>query len=192
MRIERLPCADHNLDRAVLHDADGRLGTVGERRCLTGQLRPEHAFAFRAVVEAFLAEPQHLGSVQAAGGLLDAIAEPLRKVGWEDRPLTPDQLIQRAALRIGQLHVSMLGGATDMPESPDDILRALADPERLAIAGMLATGDRTAAEVADALSIAPKRTRTHLGKLTAAGVVRVAADRRTYRLDPETLRRAPS
>jgi hypothetical protein len=77
-----------------------------------------------------------------------------------------------------------------MPESPDDILRALADPERLAIAGLLATGDRTADEVADTLSIAPKRARTHLGKLTAAGVVRVAADRRTYRLDPETLRRA--
>ena len=29
-----------------------------------------------------------------------------------------------------------------MPETPDDILRALADPERLAIAGVLARGRR--------------------------------------------------
>jgi len=79
-----------------------------------------------------------------------------------------------------------------MPESPDDILRALADPERLAIAGLLARDDRTADELAAALGIEPKRIRTHLGKLTAAGVVRVAADRRTYRLDRETLRRAAS
>jgi len=79
-----------------------------------------------------------------------------------------------------------------MPESPEDILRALADPERLAIAGLLARDDRTADELAAALGIEPKRIRTHLGKLTAAGVVRVAADRRTYRLDRETLRRAAS
>lgn len=77
-----------------------------------------------------------------------------------------------------------------MPESPDDILRALADPERLAIAGLLARGDRTADQLAESLDIAAKRVRAHLGKLTTAGVVRVAEDRRTYRLDPETLRRA--
>ncbi|MEP6759623.1 MAG: DUF2087 domain-containing protein [Actinomycetota bacterium] len=77
-----------------------------------------------------------------------------------------------------------------MPESPDDILRALADPERLAIAGCLAGGDLTADQLADALGMTAKRARTHLAKLTAAGVVRVALDRRTYRLDPGTLRRA--
>ena len=77
-----------------------------------------------------------------------------------------------------------------MPESPDDILRALADPERLAIAGLLARGARTADDLAADLALAPKRARTHLGKLTAAGIVRVGDDRRTYRLDPDTLRRA--
>ena len=77
-----------------------------------------------------------------------------------------------------------------MPEHPDDILRALADPERLAIAGLLARGDRTADELAGELTISPKRVRTHLGKLTAAGIARIGDDRRTYRLDPATLRRA--
>ena len=77
-----------------------------------------------------------------------------------------------------------------MPESPDDILRALADPERLAIAGLLARDARTADDLAAELELAPKRVRTHLGKLTAAGIARVDEDRRTYRLDPETLRRA--
>jgi len=38
-----------------------------------------------------------------------------------------------------------------MPESPDDILRALADPERLAIAGLLARGARTADDLVTAL-----------------------------------------
>ena len=77
-----------------------------------------------------------------------------------------------------------------MPENPDDILRALADPERLTIAGLLARGDRTADELADELGISPKRVRTHVGKLTAAGIARIGEDRRTYRLDPGTLRRA--
>ena len=40
------------------------------------------------------------------------------------------------------------------------------------------------------LELAPKRVRTRLGKLIAAGIARVDEDRRTYRLDPETLRRA--
>ena len=77
-----------------------------------------------------------------------------------------------------------------MPESPDDILRALADPERLAIAGMLARGDRTVDELTAGLGIAPRRVRTHLSKLAAAGIARVGDDRHTYRLDPETLRHA--
>ena len=77
-----------------------------------------------------------------------------------------------------------------MPGNPDDILRALADPERLAIAGLLARGDHTADDLSTELGLTPKRVRSHLGKLTAAGVASVAGDRRTYRLDPETLRRA--
>jgi len=82
----------------------------------------------------------------------------------------------------------MLEGIADMPETPDDILRALADPERLAIAGLLARGDRTAAALADQLELPVKRLRQHLTRLTAAGVVRLAQDRQVYRLDPETLR----
>lgn len=75
-----------------------------------------------------------------------------------------------------------------MAETPDEILRALADPERLAIAGALAQGARTSAALADDLGLVVARVRKHLNRLTATGVVRLEPDRRTYRLDPETLR----
>jgi hypothetical protein len=75
-----------------------------------------------------------------------------------------------------------------MPETPDDILRALADPERLAIAGALARADADARALADDLGLALKRVRTHLNRLHAAGIVRLREDRATYRLDAETLR----
>jgi biotin operon repressor len=74
-------------------------------------------------------------------------------------------------------------------EEPDDVLRALADPERLSIAGLLAREPRTAAELRDMLGLSVTRLRKHLTRLTAAGVARLEPDRRTYRLDPETLRR---
>ena len=80
-----------------------------------------------------------------------------------------------------------------MPTSrgnPDDIVRALADPERVAIAGILARTDRTADELAEDLGIEPRRVMAQLGKLTSVGVVAVADDRRTYRLDVGTLRQA--
>jgi hypothetical protein len=77
-----------------------------------------------------------------------------------------------------------------MAETPDDILRALADPERLAIAGHLARSDAASAELADALDLPVPRLRRHLNRLVAAGIVRLKADGRTYRLDAETLRRA--
>jgi hypothetical protein len=82
----------------------------------------------------------------------------------------------------------MLGGHTDMSETPDEILRALADPERLAIAGTLWRGSASARTLSEDLGIPIKRVRTHLNRLTAAGVVRLDDDRRTYRLDAETLR----
>ena len=47
-----------------------------------------------------------------------------------------------------------------MPTSrgnPDDIVRALADPERMAIAGVLARADRTADELASTLELEPRR-----------------------------------
>jgi hypothetical protein len=75
-----------------------------------------------------------------------------------------------------------------MTETPDEILRALADPQRLAIAGTLAAGDRSADEIAAATGVTIARAHKHLNRLTAAGVVRVNDDRHTYRLDPETLR----
>lgn len=75
-----------------------------------------------------------------------------------------------------------------MAETPDEILRALADPERLAIAGRLARAGATATELADSLGLPAARVRKHLTRLTATGIARLAEDRRTYRLDAETLR----
>ena len=75
-----------------------------------------------------------------------------------------------------------------MSENPDEILRALADPERLRIAGALAAATASAGELADALELPLERVRRHLTRLAAAGVARLDRDRRTYRLDPETLR----
>jgi len=75
-----------------------------------------------------------------------------------------------------------------MPETPDDILRALADPQRLAIAGELARRERTSATLAEVLELPVARVRKHLNRLTSTGVVRLQSDRQTYRLDPETLR----
>jgi hypothetical protein len=77
-----------------------------------------------------------------------------------------------------------------MRGSPDEIVRALADPERLALAGALSRQESTAGELADQLGFAVRRVKAHLGKLTAAGVASIAEDRRTYRLDAETLRHA--
>jgi hypothetical protein len=74
--------------------------------------------------------------------------------------------------------------------TPEEILRALADPERLAVAGALARGPRTAAQLASECGLSTGRVRRHLSRLAAAGVAAVNADRRTYVLRPETLRRA--
>ncbi len=75
-----------------------------------------------------------------------------------------------------------------MSETPDEILRALADPERLAISGLLARGPASARMLADALDLPVKRVRTHLNRLASAGVVRLSPDRSSYWLDSETLR----
>jgi hypothetical protein len=82
----------------------------------------------------------------------------------------------------------MVGVDADMAESPDEILRALADPERLRIAGALAAGEAGAATLAGSLDLPLARVRRHLTRLAAAGVARLQPDRRTYRLDHETLR----
>ena len=75
-----------------------------------------------------------------------------------------------------------------MAETPDEILRALADPERLQVVGMLARADLSPSELAETLAIPAARIRKHLNRLSATGVVRLNDDRRTYRLDPATLR----
>jgi DNA-binding transcriptional ArsR family regulator len=82
----------------------------------------------------------------------------------------------------------MVGNEADMTEHPDDILRALADPERLRIAGTLAAGDAAAAALAESLGLPLTRVRRHLTRLAAAGVAHLQPDARTYRLDTETLR----
>ena len=82
----------------------------------------------------------------------------------------------------------MLRNGTDMTEHPDDILRALADPERLRIAGALAAGEAAAKALAETLELPLARVRRHLTRLAAAGVVRLQPDHRTYHLDRETLR----
>jgi hypothetical protein len=75
-----------------------------------------------------------------------------------------------------------------MAETPDEILRALADPERLRVVGVLAGADATASGLADALGLPLPRIRKHLNRLTATGIVRLSQDRTSYRLDAETLR----
>ena len=75
-----------------------------------------------------------------------------------------------------------------MAETPDEILRALADPQRLAIAGILARGPASARTLAEALDLPVERVRTHLNRLASAGVARVSQDRASYRLDRDTLR----
>jgi hypothetical protein len=77
-----------------------------------------------------------------------------------------------------------------MRGDPDDIVRALADPERLAIAGLLARGAADVDELTATLDLPRKRLHSHLSRLAAAGVLTVDEDRRTYRLDVDTLRHA--
>lgn len=74
--------------------------------------------------------------------------------------------------------------------TPDELLRGLADPERLAVAGALAIAPRTATELAKELGIPVGRVRRHLSRLGVVGLARVEANRRTYRLDPDVLRQA--
>ena len=64
----------------------------------------------------------------------------------------------------------------------------LADPERLAVAGALATAPRSVAELTEMVGLPAQRIRRHLARLTAAEIASVDPNRRTYRLRPETLR----
>jgi hypothetical protein len=75
-----------------------------------------------------------------------------------------------------------------MSETPDEILRALADPERLAIAGILSGGPARPRTLSESLEMPIKRVRTHLNRLAAAGIARLDEDRSTYHFDAGTLR----
>jgi hypothetical protein len=70
------------------------------------------------------------------------------------------------------------------------VLRALADPTRLSVAGFLAQGPATAATVAKDLGLRTDAVQRHLTRLARVGIVAVEADRRTYRLQAEGLRAA--
>jgi hypothetical protein len=74
--------------------------------------------------------------------------------------------------------------------TPEELLRVLADAERLAVAGAVAAGPITAAQLRAKLGLPAKRLQQHLSKLVAAEIVTLGDDRRTYHLEPETLRRA--
>jgi hypothetical protein len=74
--------------------------------------------------------------------------------------------------------------------SPEELLRILANSERLAIAGSLALGPKTAAQLREVTGMANSRLRRHLARMLAVGLIRPEADPRTYRLEPEALRHA--
>src|SRR5207245_10181613 len=69
---------------------------------------------------------------------------------------------------------------TDRPEeaepaigTPEEILRALADPTRLSVAGQLARGPQTASAVAKATGLRTDVVRRHLSRLARVGIVSV-------------------
>jgi hypothetical protein len=74
--------------------------------------------------------------------------------------------------------------------TPEEVLRALADPTRLSAAGLLARGPATAAGVAKELGLRTDAVQRHLTRLARVGIVAVEADRRTYRLQANGLRAA--
>jgi hypothetical protein len=74
--------------------------------------------------------------------------------------------------------------------TPEEILRALADPERLAVAGALARYPMTANAMSDLLDLPVRSVRRHLNRLSRTGIAVADADRRTYRLQPAALRAA--
>jgi hypothetical protein len=96
------------------------------------------------------------------------------------------------AKRMGRTNRTTGSTSSSAPPAatPEEILRALAHPERLAVAGALALGPMTADGLAVRLDLPIQRIRRHLIRLTGAGVAATEPDRRTYRLRPEALRDA--
>ena len=73
-----------------------------------------------------------------------------------------------------------------------EVFEALADPTRRRIVELLARREHSAGEVAAEFDVSRPAVSRHLRVLRESGVVEVrdVAQRRIYRLDPETLRRA--
>lgn len=70
--------------------------------------------------------------------------------------------------------------------SADDIVRLLADPQRLSIAGRLAIGSQTVGELAASCSLSTRDVHRHVPKLVASGLV--GADGDTLHLNARLLR----
>jgi hypothetical protein len=114
------------------------------------------------------------------------ISEPLREVRGEHGAVpVPISLVEGPTLRVRQLHASMLWETTDMSETPDEILRALADPNAWRSRASSHEAPRGGPMLAAALDLPVKRVRSHLNRLASAGVVRLNEDHTSYRLDGE-------
>jgi hypothetical protein len=72
--------------------------------------------------------------------------------------------------------------------TPAELLRLLLDPDRLAVAGALASRQMTTKEVVDATGRSKRVVLTAIGDLRAAGLV--AVDGEHYRIDTAALREA--
>jgi hypothetical protein len=70
------------------------------------------------------------------------------------------------------------------------LYRAMGDPTRLRILGLLAERQATGQELSERLGLTPPTVSHHMARLVAVGLVRVtpAAQRRIYRLDLDALR----
>lgn len=71
-----------------------------------------------------------------------------------------------------------------------DFFKALADPTRLQLLGLLSVHERSVAELAEALAVTAPTVSHHLSRLKQLGLVAVRADgtSRHYRLDENALR----
>lgn len=73
------------------------------------------------------------------------------------------------------------------------LFRAMGDPTRLRILGLLAEREATGQDLSDRLGLTPPTISHHMARLVEAGLVRVTpqAQRRVYRLDLDALRPSP-
>jgi hypothetical protein len=69
-----------------------------------------------------------------------------------------------------------------------EVVRVVAEPERLAILGALVEEPRSPAQLARHLKIPVQRIRRHMSRLAAVGLAAPGGDRRTYHFIPGTLR----